>query len=57
LRVNTAQAWSALLERTRLSGVSYELSEVPLTGERQLFVAMSPGVVIELITDQSPPTP
>jgi catechol 2,3-dioxygenase-like lactoylglutathione lyase family enzyme len=57
LRVNTAQEWSALLERMRLSGVSYQLHEVPLTGERQLFVAMAPGVVIELVTDQQFPTP
>lgn len=52
LRVNTAHEWSALLERMRLSRVPYELSEVPLTGERQLFVAMAPGIVIELVTDQ-----
>jgi catechol 2,3-dioxygenase-like lactoylglutathione lyase family enzyme len=52
LRVNSAQEWEALLERIRLSGVPHDLSEVPLTGERQLFVAMAPGVVIELITAQ-----
>ena len=57
LRVNTAQEWSSLLERMRLSGVSYELSEVPLSGESQLFVAMAPGVVIELVTDQHSPRP
>jgi catechol 2,3-dioxygenase-like lactoylglutathione lyase family enzyme len=56
LRVNTIQEWSALLERMRLGGVPYELSEVPFTGEHQLFVAMAPGVVIELVTDQQPPT-
>jgi catechol 2,3-dioxygenase-like lactoylglutathione lyase family enzyme len=57
LRVNAVPEWSALLERIRLSGVSYELSEVPLSGERQLFVAIAPGVVIELVTDQQPPAP
>jgi catechol 2,3-dioxygenase-like lactoylglutathione lyase family enzyme len=56
LRVNTAQEWSSLLERMRFSGVSYELSEVPLSGECQLFVAIAPGVVIELVTDKHPPT-
>jgi catechol 2,3-dioxygenase-like lactoylglutathione lyase family enzyme len=56
LRVNSSQEWEALLERMRLSGISHELSEVPLTGERQLFVAMAPGVVIELVTDQQPLT-
>ena len=57
LRVNSAQEWEALVERIRLSGVAHELSEVPLTGQRQLFVAMAPGVVIELITEQKPLTP
>ena len=51
LRVNSDEEWEALLERIRLSGVAYDLSEVPLSGERQLFVAMAPGVVIELITN------
>jgi catechol 2,3-dioxygenase-like lactoylglutathione lyase family enzyme len=57
LRVNTAQEWSSLLERMRLSRISYKLSEVPLSGECQLFVAMAPDVMIELVTDQQPPTP
>jgi len=57
LRVNSAEEWEALLERMRLSGVSHELSEVPLTGERQLFVAMAPGVVIELVTERQSLTP
>jgi len=57
LRVNNAQEWEALLERIRLSGVLYDLSEVPLSGERQLFVAMAPGVVIELVTEQQPLAP
>lgn len=56
LRINAAE-WSGLLERLRLSGVPYELGEVPLTGECQLFVAMAPGIVIELVTDRQPPTP
>jgi len=57
LRVNSAQEWEALVERLRLSGISHELSDVPLTGERQLFVAMAPGVIIELVTEQQPLTP
>ena len=52
LRINSVQEWSKLLDRIRLSGVHYGLNEVPLTGERQLFVAMASGVVIELVTDQ-----
>jgi hypothetical protein len=46
--INSVQQWSALLERIRLSGVSYELNEVPLTGERQVFLTMTPDVVSEL---------
>jgi len=46
-----------LLERIRLGGVPYQLSEVSLSGERQLFVAMAPGVVIELVTDRQAPAP
>jgi catechol 2,3-dioxygenase-like lactoylglutathione lyase family enzyme len=51
LRVNSAGEWEALLERIRRSGVSHDLREVPLTGERQLFVALAPGVAIELVTE------
>ncbi|MDB5986046.1 MAG: hypothetical protein JWR16_1099 [Nevskia sp.] len=52
LRIHSAQEWSALLERMQGCGIPYEISEVPLTGERQLFLAMAPGVVIELVSDQ-----
>jgi len=57
LRIDRAEEWLALVERMRLSGVSCEFGEVPLSGERQLFVAMAPGVVIELVTDQQSLTP
>jgi catechol 2,3-dioxygenase-like lactoylglutathione lyase family enzyme len=52
LRLNSLQEWSQSLDRIRLSGVHYGLNEVPLAGERQLFVAMASGVVIELVTHQ-----
>lgn len=57
LRIDRADEWSALLERMRLSGVSCEPGEVPLSGERQLFIAMAPGVLIELVTDPQSRTP
>jgi catechol 2,3-dioxygenase-like lactoylglutathione lyase family enzyme len=57
LRINGAQEWSELLDRIRLSGIRFGVNEVPLTGERQLFVAMASGVVIELVTDQQPVIP
>jgi catechol 2,3-dioxygenase-like lactoylglutathione lyase family enzyme len=52
LRLNSLQEWSQSLDRIRLSGVHYGVNEVPLAGERQLFVAMASGVVIELVTNQ-----
>lgn len=51
LRINDGQEWSALLDRLGLNGVPFEVGDVPLSGERQLFVAMAPGVVIELIAE------
>jgi len=51
LRVASKQEWSGLLKRLRSCGIPFELSEVPQTGERQLFLAVAPGVVIELVTD------
>jgi len=53
MRIDTAQEWAALLERLRLSGVPYELGDVPLDWRAQLFVAMAPGIVIELVTESA----
>jgi hypothetical protein len=50
LRVDSGAEWAGLLNRIRLNKISYELAEVPLTGEIQLFVALTPGLVIEFIT-------
>jgi len=36
-----AQEWSALLDRIQVSRVPYEIREVPLCGERQLFVLVA----------------
>jgi hypothetical protein len=30
--------------------VDYQLADVPLAGELQLFVALAPGVVVEFVT-------
>jgi catechol 2,3-dioxygenase-like lactoylglutathione lyase family enzyme len=57
LRLNSLQEWSQSLDRIRLSGVHYGLNEVPLAGERQLFVAMASGVVIELVPNQQSAIP
>src|SRR6266436_10258165 len=51
LPVNTAQEWSALIDGIQVSRVPYEIREVPLCGERQLFV-----LVARLVQDHvSPP--
>ena len=41
LRANTVQEWSALVDCMQVSGVPYELREVSLSGERQLFVLVA----------------
>lgn len=52
LRIDDATEWAALIELIRAAEVSYEFAEVPLTNERQLFVALAPGVVIEFVASQ-----
>jgi len=49
-RVGSAAEWRALLSRLRAGEVSHQLAEVPLSGERQLFVGLAPGVVVEFVT-------
>src|SRR5438445_5208663 len=49
-RVESCAEWEALLERLRVHGVSYQLAEVPLARELQLFVELEPGVVVEFVT-------
>jgi hypothetical protein len=33
-----------------VAAVDYQLAEVPVAGELQLFVALAPGVVVEFVT-------
>ena len=49
-RVDSGDAWRALIARMDAASIGYQRAEVPLTGEVQLFVALSPGVVIEFVT-------
>lgn len=49
-RVASASEWQALLDRLRGHGVRYQCADVPAGAERQLFVALAPGVVVEFIT-------
>jgi catechol 2,3-dioxygenase-like lactoylglutathione lyase family enzyme len=49
-RIDSPEEWQALLQRVQTAQVASQLSEVPLSGELQLFVALAPGVVIEFVT-------
>jgi len=39
-----------LLDRLHRHGTAYQLAEVPLTQELQLFVRLASGVVVEFVT-------
>jgi catechol 2,3-dioxygenase-like lactoylglutathione lyase family enzyme len=49
-RIDSSDAWRALLQRMDAAGIAYQSAEVPLTHEVQLFVALDVGVVIEFVT-------
>jgi catechol 2,3-dioxygenase-like lactoylglutathione lyase family enzyme len=49
-RVAAGAEWRALVERLAAHRVPYQLAEVPLSAELQLFVALAPGVVVEFVT-------
>ncbi len=49
-RIETVSEWQALLGRMREARVAYQVAEVPLSHELQLFVALAPGVVVEFVT-------
>jgi catechol 2,3-dioxygenase-like lactoylglutathione lyase family enzyme len=50
LRVSEASEWQALLGRLREHAVPFSEAEVPLARERQLFIQLAPGVVVEFVT-------
>jgi len=49
-RLESTAEWQALLQRLHAADMPYQLAEVPQQAERQLFVALAPGVVIEFVT-------
>ena len=49
-RMDDLGEWAALLERLRVHGVPYRLTEVPRARELQLFVELEPGVIVEFVT-------
>jgi catechol 2,3-dioxygenase-like lactoylglutathione lyase family enzyme len=50
LRVGTVEEWRGLLGRMRETAIDYAEADVPLTGEKQVFVRLAPGVVVEFVT-------
>jgi catechol 2,3-dioxygenase-like lactoylglutathione lyase family enzyme len=53
LRVQTEAEWRALLDRLHAGGMPYQMADVPLAQEKQLFVQLAPGVVVEFVTAAS----
>ncbi|MFC7297549.1 VOC family protein [Herminiimonas aquatilis] len=49
-RVESDDEWKQLIAKLQAGNIAYQASEVPATGERQLFVAPVPGVMIEFVT-------
>ncbi|NML33604.1 VOC family protein [Paraburkholderia antibiotica] len=53
-RLDTAAEWQALLGRLDAAGIGYQTAQVPPSdaqrAERQLFVALAPGVVVEFVS-------
>ncbi|SAK65540.1 glyoxalase family protein [Caballeronia calidae] len=53
LRVGDEAEWRALLERLDCHGYAYQLADVPVARELQLFVRLAPGVVVEFVVAQT----
>lgn len=49
LRIDSDGEWRALLLRLRDSGTPYQLSDMRLLREQQLFVALAPDITIEFV--------
>lgn len=49
LRVENADEWQTLLRRLRDSGMPFRLADARTVGEQQLFVALTPDVVVEFV--------
>ena len=54
LRVHDAATWRQVVERLQRRRLPSAVTTVPLTGERQLFVEVAPGVVVEFVGTPPP---
>jgi catechol 2,3-dioxygenase-like lactoylglutathione lyase family enzyme len=50
LRIDDQGEWAALVQRLECHGYAFQETEVPLARERQLFVRLAAGVVVEFVT-------
>jgi catechol 2,3-dioxygenase-like lactoylglutathione lyase family enzyme len=50
LRVGAVDEWHSLLGRLKENAIDYAEADVPLSGEKQVFVRLAPGVVVEFVT-------
>lgn len=49
-RVATNTEWQQLIARLQTAQIDFRAGEIPMTGERQLFVVPVAGVMIEFVT-------
>lgn len=49
-RVVHESEWDKLITKLQAANITYQSSEVPTSGERQLFVTPTQGVMIEFVT-------
>jgi len=49
-RVASGDEWRALVQRLAAHRVPCQVADVPASAQRQLFVALAPGVVVEFVT-------
>jgi catechol 2,3-dioxygenase-like lactoylglutathione lyase family enzyme len=49
-RVSDQGAWKGLIARLTANRFPYQTADVPLTGERQAFVQLTPTVTVEFVT-------
>jgi catechol 2,3-dioxygenase-like lactoylglutathione lyase family enzyme len=50
LRIGAVDEWHSLLGRLTENAIDYAEADVPLSGEKQVFVRLAPGVVVEFVT-------
>lgn len=48
-RVDSATEWEALIARMQVHSAHFEITHVPLSHERQLFVELTGGVLVEFV--------